>query len=116
MILGTTDTDYDGPLESPDCNDDDIRYILDVVKVLFPKANITADDIISNWSGLRPLVADPNGNPSDISRRHEIKMAQPGWWDITGGKLTTYRLMSEQAVDGVAKRGGPQCAALPYGR
>ena len=106
VILGTTDTDYDGPLESPDCNDDDIRYILDVVKILFPKANIMPDDLISTWSGLRPLVADPNGNPSDISRRHEIKMSQPGWWDITGGKLTTYRLMSEQAVDGVVRRGG----------
>ncbi len=106
VILGTTDTDYDGPLESPDCNTDDINYILDVVAVLFPEAKITPDDVISTWSGLRPLVADSNGNPSDISRRHEIKMAQPGWWDVTGGKLTTYRLMSEQAVDRVVKHAG----------
>ncbi|MBN2294289.1 MAG: glycerol-3-phosphate dehydrogenase/oxidase [Pirellulales bacterium] len=106
VILGTTDTDYDGPLETPDCNEEDISYILDVVAVLFPRAKITPDDIISTWSGLRPLVADPHGNPSDISRRHEIKMAQPGWWDVTGGKLTTYRLMSEQAIDRVVKHAG----------
>lgn len=103
VILGTTDTDYDGPIESPDCNDQDIAYILDVVAILFPNANITKESLVSYWSGLRPLVADPNGNPSDISRRHEIKMGEPGWWDITGGKLTTYRLMSEQAIDQVVK-------------
>jgi len=54
---------------------------------------------MSTWSGLRPLVADRRGHPSDVSRRHEIKMGEPGWWDVTGGKLTTYRLMAEQVVD-----------------
>jgi glycerol-3-phosphate dehydrogenase len=48
-------------------------------------------------------VADPNGNPSDISRRHEVLMNHPGWWDVTGGKLTTYRLMAEETVDAIAK-------------
>jgi len=48
-------------------------------------------------------VADPNGKPSDISRSHEIRQTEPGWWDVTGGKLTTYRLMAEQAVDGIIK-------------
>jgi glycerol-3-phosphate dehydrogenase len=99
VILGTTDTDYDGPIESPTCDQEDVDYILDVIATLFPDAHITSADVISAWSGLRPLVADRNGNPSDISRRHEIKMGEPGWWDITGGKLTTYRLMAEQAVD-----------------
>jgi glycerol-3-phosphate dehydrogenase len=45
------------------------------------------------------LLADRNGNPSDISRSHEIRMPEPGWWDVAGGKLTTYRLMAEQTVD-----------------
>ncbi|NLE37094.1 MAG: FAD-dependent oxidoreductase, partial [Pirellulaceae bacterium] len=111
VILGTTDTDYDGPIESPTCDAEDVRYILDVIATLFPDARITPSDVISTWSGLRPLVADRNGNPSDISRRHEIKMGEPGWWDITGGKLTTYRLMAEQAVDQVVARLG--CNARP---
>ena len=103
VILGTTDTDYDGPLDKPTCDENDVQYILEVVATLFPEANITAADVIGAWSGLRPLVADRNGNPSDISRRHEIKMGEPGWWDITGGKLTTYRLMAEQAVDQIVR-------------
>ena len=105
VILGTTDTDYDGPIESPDCTRRDVREILDVVSKTFPSAGVTEDDVLSVWSGLRPLVADRNGNPSDISRRHEIKMGEPGWWDITGGKLTTYRLMAEQAVDKIVRHG-----------
>jgi glycerol-3-phosphate dehydrogenase len=64
---------------------------------------LTAGDIISTWAGLRPLVADPHGNPSDISRRHEVAMNRPGWWDVTGGKLTTYRLMAEETLDAIAR-------------
>lgn len=103
VILGTTDTDYDGPLDNPTCDAGDIRYVLDVVNDAFPQARLTDADVISTWSGLRPLVADPHGNPSDISRRHEVVMSRPGWWDVTGGKLTTYRLMAEETVDAIAK-------------
>ncbi len=111
VILGTTDTDYDGPIEAPTCEAEDVGYVLDVVATLFPEAGVTASDVISTWSGLRPLVVDRHGNPSDISRRHEIKMGEPGWWDITGGKLTTYRLMAEQAVDQIVRHLG--CDARP---
>lgn len=103
VILGTTDTDYRGPLDNPPCDDADISYILNVVNGDFPAARLTPADLVSTWSGLRPLVADPHGNPSDISRRHKIEMSRPGWWDVTGGKLTTYRLMAEETVDAIAK-------------
>jgi glycerol-3-phosphate dehydrogenase len=50
-----------------------------------------------------PLVANPDGSPSDISRAHQIISPKPGWWDVTGGKLTTYRLMAEQTIDQLAR-------------
>jgi glycerol-3-phosphate dehydrogenase len=100
-ILGTTDTDYDGPLESPDCTDDDVGYVLGITNRNFPAAKITRDDVISAWSGLRPLIADPKGRPSDVSRAHQILAGEAGWLDVAGGKLTTYRLMAEQTVDRV---------------
>lgn len=103
VILGTTDTDYEGPLGSPTCDPEDQQYVLDVVNSAFPKACLTATDIISTWAGLRPLVADKHGRPSDISRRHEITMNHPGWWDVTGGKLTSYRLMAEETIDAVVR-------------
>src|SRR4026207_1899812 len=55
------------------------------------------------WAVWRPLIANPNGSPSDVSREHEIHMPQPGWFDVAGGKLTTYRLMAEQTVDPAVK-------------
>jgi glycerol-3-phosphate dehydrogenase len=103
VILGTTDTDYDGALDNPTCDAADMQYVLDVTNETFPSAGLTATDVVSSWAGLRPLVADANGNPSDISRRHEVTTSRPGWWDITGGKLTTYRLMAEEAVSAIAK-------------
>jgi glycerol-3-phosphate dehydrogenase len=100
-ILGTTDTDYSGDLDSPGVDDADVRYILDVVNRSFPAGKLTASDITATWSGLRPLIADPSGRPSDISRAHQIHMTEPGWIDVAGGKLTTYRLMAEQTIDRV---------------
>ena len=102
-IVGTTDTDYSGPLDDPICDADDLEYILSNINAYFPAANLKGSDVLSTWAGLRPLVADPNGNPSDISRKHEIIMPEPGWWDVTGGKLTTYRLIAEQTIDSVVK-------------
>lgn len=102
VILGTTDTDYDGPLATPHCEPTDVEYVLNAVNRAFPSASLTPADVLSTWAGIRPLVADKNGDPSDISRRHEVEMAHPGWWDVTGGKLTTYRLMAEETVDAIA--------------
>jgi glycerol-3-phosphate dehydrogenase len=104
VILGTTDTDYSGPLDTPTCEPEDLRYILDVTNHNFPSARITADDVISTWAGLRPLIGgggNEKGKPSDISRAHQIRMTEPGWIDVAGGKLTTYRLMAEQTIDAV---------------
>ncbi len=98
-ILGTTDTDYNGSLEDVRTDNSDLEYVLTVTNRNFPQARLTPVEVISAWAGLRPLVADSKGNPSDISRSHEIHSPEPGWWDISGGKLTTYRLMAEQTVD-----------------
>jgi glycerol-3-phosphate dehydrogenase len=98
-ILGTTDTDYAGDIDTPQVEPADVDYILAVVNRSFPAARVVPDDVVSTWAGLRPLIADRRGRPSDISRAHQIHMTEPGWLDVAGGKLTTYRLMAEQAVD-----------------
>jgi len=113
IILGTTDTDYDGPIGHPSCDRNDVQYVLEIVNESFPGVHLAQSDVLSSWAGLRPLVADHRGNPSDISRRHEVKMSHQGWWDVTGGKLTTYRLMAEEAVNAAMHYLGvslPSCA------
>ena len=98
-IIGTTDTDYDGPLDDVRADASDVEYVLRIANQHFPRASLTGQDVISTWAGLRPLIADPKGRPSDISRSHEIKSPEPDWWDVAGGKLTTCRLMAEQTLD-----------------
>ena len=103
-VLGTTDTDYKGALDRVFTDSDDIAYVLKIVNEHFPSAKLTSKDVISSWAGLRPLIADPNGKPSDISRSHQIKSPKQQWWDVAGGKLTTYRLMAEQTVDQIVSK------------
>lgn len=117
VILGTTDTDYEGPLDHPTCNAADVAYILDVVNSSFPHAKLGVDDILSAWAGVRPLIAG-EGGPSDISRGHEITLQNNGWCDVAGGKLTTYRLMAEQTIDRIESQfhfsaGPSRSATLP---
>jgi glycerol-3-phosphate dehydrogenase len=103
IIIGTTDTDYHGLPENVAVDSADIRYVVQAVNEFFPSVALRERDVIGTWVGLRPLIANPDGSPSDISRAHQITSPEPGWWDITGGKLTTYRLMAEQAVDQIVR-------------
>jgi glycerol-3-phosphate dehydrogenase len=100
-ILGTTDTDYHGRPEDVRPEPADLRYVLDIANRFFPVAVLREADVLSTWAGVRPLIADSSGKPSDISRAHEIHSPEPGWWDVSGGKLTTYRLMAEQTINAV---------------
>ena len=103
-ILGSTDTDYDGPLDDVHTDAGDVRYVLDVINHYFPEAKIAPADVLSTWAGVRPLIAlGEKGSPSDISRAHQILMPKPGWIDVAGGKLTTYRLIGEQVVDRLSR-------------
>jgi len=106
VIIGTTDTDYTGDPAQVTPGESDLRYLLGIVNRAFPQARITASDVISSWAGVRPLIAPREarrGAPSDLSRSHQIRMSEPGWFDVAGGKLTTYRLMAEQTVDRVCE-------------
>lgn len=109
IILGTTDTEYQGDPAAVRTDPEDIAYILGIVNNAFPEAKIQGDDLISTWAGVRPLIAprhQKEGAPSDVSRNHEIRTGEPGWFDVAGGKLTTYRLMAEQTIDKVGRHLG----------
>lgn len=103
VIVGTTDTDYHGTPDDVPVDAADVAYVLQAANLYFPQARLVPQDIVSSWAGVRPLLEDRSGNPSDISRSHLIQNTEPGWWDVAGGKLTTYRLMAEQTVDQVAR-------------
>jgi glycerol-3-phosphate dehydrogenase len=99
--IGTTDTDYAGPLEDPQCTKDDIDYVLRATNASLT-TTITAADITGVWAGLRPLVkATESDRTADLSRRHRVHRSANGVVTVTGGKLTTYREMAEDTIDDV---------------
>ncbi|MGH9245897.1 MAG: FAD-dependent oxidoreductase [Acidimicrobiales bacterium] len=97
--VGTTDTDYDGPLDDPTCTPDDVAYLLGALNEAIT-TEVTDADVLATWAGLRPLVRDASsGRTADLSRRHLVRRAPSGLITVTGGKLTTYREMAEDTVD-----------------
>ena len=103
---GTTDTDYDGPLDDPQCTAADLDYVLRALNASVT-TTITRDDITGTWAGLRPLVNSRSSEKTtDLSRRHRVVTASSGVISVTGGKLTTYRAMAEDTIDLVAGRLG----------
>lgn len=103
-VLGTTDTDYEGSLEDPRCGPEDSEYLLRTVNAFFPGAHLTREDIISTYAGLRPLLAEA-GSPSDVSRQHVVLDSGDGLVTVTGGKLTTFRIMAFDTLKRCSKRG-----------
>ncbi len=98
-VLGTTDTDFAGTADEVAADADDVKYLCASGNGYFPGANLTPDDVISTWAGLRPLIApQENVDESSISREHEIFARNDGLVIIAGGKLTTYRRMAREAV------------------
>lgn len=103
-LVGTTDTDYDTRPEDVAADADDVRYLLAAVNAYFPAARLEERDVIGAYAGLRPLVAPPpseNETPSETSREEEIFESASGLLSLGGGKLTTYRRVSEKVVDRV---------------
>ena len=103
--VGTTDTDYQGSIDDPQCTEGDIDYCLRALNnAVAGSRAITRDDVVGTWAGLRPLVVSSDGEAAtgrtaDLSRRHKVMVSDSGMVTITGGKLTTYRKMAEHTVD-----------------
>jgi glycerol-3-phosphate dehydrogenase len=111
-IVGTTDTDEQDAPDSVEATPQDVDYLLETANHYFPSLKGTPQDVIATWSGLRPLMA-ASGHASDVSREHEILSLDPGLLAMAGGKLTTYRLMGEQAVDRALEKLHPRPDADP---
>ena len=104
--IGTTDTDYRGPLDAPQCTKDDLDYVLRAVNASVT-TGITADDVTATWAGLRSLVKRADAErTADLSRRHSVAVSDHGVVTVTGGKLTTYREMAQDAIDAACARLG----------
>jgi glycerol-3-phosphate dehydrogenase len=114
--IGLTDVPAeDGPLpDVPHATESEIDALLATMNTVLARP-LTRRHVLATFAGLRPLLAgeaEGDGETSDLSRRHAILESSSGVLSVVGGKLTTYRRMSEDAVDAVIRR-DPSFPARP---
>ncbi|XP_001599125.1 glycerol-3-phosphate dehydrogenase, mitochondrial isoform X1 [Nasonia vitripennis] len=103
-IAGTTDLPCN-ITHNPKPTEDEIMFILQEVKnYLNPDVEVRRGDVLSAWSGIRPLVSDPNKpNTQSLARNHIVHISPSNLITIAGGKWTTYRAMAQETIDAAIK-------------
>ncbi|RKH62102.1 glycerol-3-phosphate dehydrogenase [Corallococcus llansteffanensis] len=111
-IIGTTETATRAHPAEVRASEADVAYLLTSANAFFPDAHLTRDDLVSAWAGIRPLAASGyhgNTDAGSASREHAIDVSPSGVLAISGGKLTTFRVMARDVVNAVERH-----LALPH--
>lgn len=104
-LIGTTDIAYEGRPEEVAADESEIEYLLAAVNRYF-KEKLRRADVIETFSGVRPLFDDGQGNPSAVTRDYSFDLDETGgvpMLNVYGGKITTFRKLSEHALQKVAR-------------
>lgn len=97
-LVGTTDVDHAGPLEGePSISRAEVAYLMAAVASQFPGIDLDVGDIVSTFSGIRPVIGSGKADPSKESRDHVV-WEERGLLTVTGGKLTTFRRIALDAL------------------
>jgi len=112
-IIGTTERPTTAPADEVRATARDVAYLLESANAFFPGAALAPSDIVSAWAGIRPLAAGGEGELGEASREHAIVRGRAGVITISGGKLTTYRIMAAQVVDEVERSLGRRPQRTP---
>jgi glycerol-3-phosphate dehydrogenase len=99
VVIGTTDVDHDGDLDiEASITKQEIDYLLAVIKLGFPDSAISTNDVISTWAGVRPVIGSENAKDPSKERRDHAVWHDNGLITVSGGKLTTFRLIALDAL------------------
>lgn len=115
FLIGTTDIRYDGDPAEAVASREEVQYLLSETNRIFPAADLSFDSLRYAYAGIRPLPRQEKGPESAITRRHIIRqhsIEAHGLVSIIGGKLTTYRHLSQQVCEQVFRmlgRRAPSC-------
>jgi len=103
-LIGTTDVDHELPLDAePAVSGDEIRYLFAAIDAEFPSLGVTPADVMASFAGVRPVINTGKADPSRESRDHAV-WEEAGLLTVTGGKLTTFRLMALDALKAARRR------------
>ncbi len=103
-LIGTTDIAWQGKAEAVMADDSEQQYLIDVVNRYF-KVKLRASDVITRFSGVRPLFDDGKGNPSAVTRDYVFELDDQHnapLLHVFGGKITTFRKLAEHALQKLA--------------
>jgi glycerol-3-phosphate dehydrogenase len=104
IIVGTTDVDHSADLElEPAINSAEAEYLIVAARYAFPSLKINLEDVQSTLSGIRAVVDTGKVDPSKESREHVLWL-EKGLLTVTGGKLTTFRVMAHDALRAIRHR------------
>jgi glycerol-3-phosphate dehydrogenase len=107
-MLGTTDIRWEKDPGEARCDIGELEYLLSEVNALIPQAKLTIKDVLYTYSGVRPLPYEPEKNESAVTRTHILfdhkSNGADGLVTVVGGKLTTFRQLSEDAITDLHKR------------
>lgn len=103
-MVGTTDVDHGQPLaQEPRITPHEVAYLMAAVEAQFPSLELTLDDIVATFAGVRPVIGSGEEDPSKESRDHVV-WEENGLLTVTGGKLTTFRLIALDALKAARHR------------
>jgi glycerol-3-phosphate dehydrogenase len=103
-LVGTTDVDHDQPLDGePRIDPGEVAYLMAAVESQFPSLRLGLGDVISTFAGVRPVIGTGKADPSKESRDHVV-WEESGLMTVTGGKLTTFRLIALDVLRAVRHR------------
>lgn len=111
-LIGTTDSDFAGDLDRVRAEEEEAAWLLRETARFFPKGRLEREEVIGRYAGVRPLIYDPGGPASDVSREGKIEWTPGGMLVLAGGKFTLFRLTAERAIDAVVKK-VPELKAHP---
>jgi glycerol-3-phosphate dehydrogenase len=105
-LLGTTDVEYEGDPSDASITDPEIAYLCEMANRYFSRG-ISPADVVWSYSGVRPLLADHAANLSAVTRDYLLECdatsERAPLLSVFGGKITTCRLLAEEALDLLAQ-------------
>ncbi|MCF8198379.1 MAG: glycerol-3-phosphate dehydrogenase/oxidase [Sulfuritalea sp.] len=105
-LIGTTDLDHHAdPNREASITGEEVAYLLAAVNDQFPGLDLGPADVAACYAGVRPVVDEGGGDPSSAGRDHVV-LDEAGMVTLTGGKLTTFRLMAQDALALAAPHAG----------
>ena len=117
-LLGTTDDDFYGDLDSVDVLEDEVDYLIQGIERVFP--SIRQYRPVRTTTGVRPTLFKWRRYEDELSRRYEVidhsRSGADGFISIAGGKLSMYRLMAEETSDAVCRKLGHEAKSTTASR